>query len=117
MGGREVGGLANMLAAHMNIEDKSHRDLVQDFWQSPTICTKAGAKAVDLFDQINSGQIKAVWIMATNPLVSMPNRNVVEQALKKCDFVVVSECMEKNDPLTYADVKLPATTWGEKTAQ
>jgi assimilatory nitrate reductase catalytic subunit len=114
MGGREVGGLANMLAAHMNIEDKTHRDLVQEFWQSPTICQKSGAKAVDLFDKINSGEIKAVWIMATNPLVSMPNRNVVEQALKKCEFVVVSDCMEKNDTLTYADVKLPATTWGEK---
>lgn len=114
MGGREVGGLANMLAAHMNIEDQSHQQLVQEFWQSPTICTKAGAKAIDLFDKINAGEIKAVWIMATNPLVSLPNRNVIEQALKKCEFVVVSDCMEKNDTLTYADVKLPATTWGEK---
>ena len=114
MGGREVGGLANMLAAHMNIENESHRDLVQEFWQSPTIPTEHGAKAVDMFDRIKQGKIKAVWIMATNPLVSLPNRNEVKQALEQCEFVVVSDCMEKNDTLAYADVKFPATTWSEK---
>lgn len=114
MGGREVGGLANMLAAHMNIEDSTHRDLVQEFWQSPTICTKSGAKAVELFDKVESGAIKAIWIMATNPMVSMPNRQQIERALRKCDTVIVSDCMAEGDTLALADIKLPSTTWGEK---
>ncbi|NVK25682.1 MAG: nitrate reductase [Gammaproteobacteria bacterium] len=114
MGGREVGGLANMLAAHMNIEDQQHRDIVQEFWQSPSICHTPGTKAVDMFEQIEQGKIKAVWIMATNPMVSLPNRNQVEKALQKCEFVVASDCMADNDTLRYAHVKLPATTWGEK---
>ena len=114
MGGREVGGLANMLAAHMNIENVEHRELVQDFWQSPTMTETAGAKAVDMFDKLKNGDIKAIWIMATNPMVSLPNRNQVEAALKACPFVVVSDCMDSNDTMMYADVKLPATTWSEK---
>ena len=72
MGGREVGGLANMLAAHMNIEDAAHRERVQRFWNAPTIAAKPGLKAVDMFRAVADGRIKALWIMATNPVVSMP---------------------------------------------
>ena len=72
MGGREVGGLANMLAAHMDIEDAAHRERVQRFWNSPTIAAKPGLKAVDMFRAVADGRIKALWIMATNPVVSMP---------------------------------------------
>lgn len=114
MGGREVGGLANMLAAHMNIEDAEHRNIVQEFWQSPNMPTSAGSKAIDLFNKLESGEIKAIWIMATNPMVSLPNRNQVEKALAKCPFVVVTDCMDMNDTMLYANVKLPATTWSEK---
>jgi assimilatory nitrate reductase catalytic subunit len=114
MGGREVGGLANQLAAHMDIDNPTHQDKVQRFWQSPTIAKKQGAKAIDLFDKLASGEIKAVWIMATNPLVSLPNRDKITAALKKCELVVVSDCVEKNDTLAFADVKLPATPWLEK---
>lgn len=114
MGGREVGGLANQLTAHLDIENKAHRELVQQFWQSPTIATKQGAKAVDMFKLIKQGKIKAVWIMATNPMVSLPNNNEVSQALAACEFVVVSDCVADNDTLAYADVKLPATPWLEK---
>lgn len=114
MGGREVGGLANMLAAHMDIENPQHRDLVQSFWDSPTIAQKAGYKAVDLFDRVEKGDVKAVWVMATNPLVSMPDRNKIEAALKKCELVVVSDCMTHNDTLDFAHIKLPATGWSEK---
>ena len=70
MGGREVGGLANMLANHLDIENPDHRQTVQDFWVSPTICTQAGLKAVDLFEACASGKIKALWVMSTNPAVS-----------------------------------------------
>lgn len=114
MGGREVGGLSNMLAAHMDIEKQNHRDLVQDFWQSPTIATKPGLKAVDLFDAVAMGKIKALWIMATNPVVSMPNADRVREAIENCPFVVVSDVVENTDTSLLADVKLPSLAWGEK---
>ena len=114
MGGREVGGLANQLVAHMAIENESHRQLVKTFWQSPTIANKEGLKAVDLFNAIDSGEIKAVWIMATNPAVSLPDNKKVKHALAKCEFVVVSDCIKNTDTTRYADVLLPAQTWGER---
>jgi assimilatory nitrate reductase catalytic subunit len=114
MGGREVGGLANMLAAHMGFDNPQHPKLVQEFWNSPKIAKKPGFKAVEMFDAINDGYIKAVWIMATNPAVSLPNADLVNTALDKCEFVVVSDCIEKTDTTRYADVLLPATGWGEK---
>jgi assimilatory nitrate reductase catalytic subunit len=114
MGGREVGGLANMLAAHMDIENAQHRDWVQSYWNSPRIANKSGLKAIDLFEQIEQGKIKALWIMATNPVASMPNRNKIESALRNCEMVVVSDCVATNDTLDFAHVKLPATGWSEK---
>ena len=114
MGGREVGGLANQLTAHMDIDNPGHRDTVQRFWDSPSIATKAGAKAVDMFGEIGAGNIKAVWIMATNPMVSMPDRNAISEALEKCECVIVSDCVASNDTLEFADIKLPATGWIEK---
>lgn len=114
MGGREVGGLANMLAAHMDIDNPDHREQLQGFWQSPTMATKGGLKAVDLFKRMAAGEIKFVWIMATNPVVSMPNRVEVEAALKQCETVVVSDIVSSNDTLNFATVALPATGWSEK---
>ena len=114
MGGREVGGLANQLAAHMNLENEAHRDIVQTFWQSPKIADNAGLKAVDLFDAMYEGKIKVVWIMGTNPAVSMPDSNKVREALKRCELVIVSDCVRDTDTTQYADVLLPAQTWGEK---
>jgi assimilatory nitrate reductase catalytic subunit len=114
MGGREVGGLANMLAAHMDIENPQHRNTVQAFWDSPRIASKPGLKAVDLFKAVHDGQIKALWIMATNPAVSMPNANFIADALKACPFVVVSDVTANTETAQYADVLLPAKGWGEK---
>ena len=114
MGGREVGGLANMLAAHMDIDNKEHNQLVETFWQAPNMVQKVGLKAVDMFDGLASGKIKFIWIMGTNPVVSMPNRNQVEAALSKCDMVVVSDIVERNDTIAFADIVLPATGWSEK---
>ncbi len=114
MGGREVGGMANQLAAHLDLENPDHVDLVSRFWQSPTIARKAGLKAVDLFDAIYAGRVKAVWIMATNPVVSLPNANHVKAALAKCEMVVVSDCIAETDTSAFAHVKLPTTTWAEK---
>ncbi|MBB3965319.1 nitrate reductase [Rhizobium metallidurans] len=114
MGGREVGGLANMLAAHMAIENADDRDRVQRFWQSPAIARKPGLKAVDLFKAVADGRIKALWIMATNPVVSMPDADAVEAAIKACPFVVVSDVLSDTDTTRHADVLLPSLGWGEK---
>jgi assimilatory nitrate reductase catalytic subunit len=114
MGGREVGGLANQLAAHMDIENPAHRDCVQRFWQSPTVVSEPGLKAVDLFQAVAEGKIKALWVMASNPAVSLPEADAVRAALEACEFVVVSDCVQQTDTTATADVLLPALTWGEK---
>jgi assimilatory nitrate reductase catalytic subunit len=114
MGGREVGGLANQLAAHMEIANPEHRDRVQRFWQSPTMAATEGLKAVDLFRAIGDGRVKAVWIMATNPAVSLPDSHSVRAALQRCELVVVSDCVHHTDTNQYAHVLLPAQSWGEK---
>jgi len=114
MGGREVGGLANMLAGHMTLENPAHRRLVQAFWNSPVIADRAGLRAVDLFDAVADGRIKALWIMATSPVDSLPDADGVAAALKNCPFVVVSDVSRASGTLAYADVVLPAAAWGEK---
>jgi assimilatory nitrate reductase catalytic subunit len=114
MGGREVGGLANQLAAHLEIDNAEHRDLVKRFWQAPVVAPKAGLKAVEMFDAIAAGRIKAVWIMSTNPVVSLPDADRVRAALDRCAFVVASDCMRDTDTNRHADVLLPALAWGEK---
>ena len=114
MGGREVGGLANMLAAHMDIENPDHRNIVQSFWQSPRIASRSGLKAIDMFKGVADGRIKAIWIMSTNPVVSLPEADSVAQALADCPFVVVSDVVRETDTTAYANVLLPASGWGEK---
>ncbi len=114
MGGREVGGMANMLAAHMDIENTAQRELVQRFWDSPTIAARQGLKAVDMFEAIHDGRIRAVWIMATNPVVSLPNADRARAALRRCELVVVSDCVRDTDTNRLAHVLLPAAGWGEK---
>ncbi|MCA1326020.1 molybdopterin-dependent oxidoreductase [Herbaspirillum sp. alder98] len=114
MGGREVGGLANMLASHMDLDNALHRDIVQGFWQSPRIAERPGYKAVDLFRAIEDGRVKAVWVMATNPMVSLPDADLVQRALARCELVVSSDVIEKTDTNALAHVLLPALGWGEK---
>ncbi len=114
MGGREVGGLANMLAAHMELNDPLHRDIVQSYWRSPRIADKPGLKAVELFEAIGEGRVKAVWIMATNPVVSLPDADRVSAALARCELVVSSDIVERTDTNAFAHVLLPALGWGEK---
>jgi assimilatory nitrate reductase catalytic subunit len=115
MGGREVGGLANMLAAHMELANPEHRRIVQTFWQSPKLADKPGLKAVDMFRAVGDGRIKALWIMATNPVDSMPDADMVRAALAACPFVVVSDVTRHTDTTDHAHVLLPALAWGEKS--
>lgn len=114
MGGREVGGLANQLAAHMELGDEPQRALVRDFWQAPRLAERPGLKAVDLFEAVHDGRIKALWIMATNPAASLPDADRVAEALARCPFVVVSDVVLETDTTRHAHVLLPSTAWGEK---
>ncbi len=114
MGGREVGGLSNQLAAHMDINSSAHRALVKEFWQSPLMAETEGLKAVELFDAVAVGQIKAIWIMATNPVVSLPDADKVKRALQNCPLVVVSDCVQQTDTGKLAHIVFPAATWGER---
>ena len=114
MGGREVGGLANQLTAHMELTNPQHRDLVQRFWGSPRMADRPGPMAMDLFRAIEQGKVKALWIMATNPAVSLPDGNRIRAALRNCPLVVVSDCVANTDTTRLAHILLPAATWGEK---
>ncbi len=113
MGGREVGGLANQLAAHMDFDETSI-DRVARFWNAANMAQAPGLKAVEMFQSIESGKIKAVWIMGTNPVVSLPDADRVRDALLACEMVVVSDCVQHTDTTACADILLPATGWGEK---
>ena len=114
MGGRETGGLATTLAAHVGFDDSVGVTAVQAFWTSPRIARASGLKAVDLFDAVASGRIKALWIMATNPAVSMPDSARIEAALARCPTVIVSDITAETATARYADILLPAAGWGEK---
>lgn len=115
MGGREVGGLANQLAAHMGFTPKDI-DRVRRFWDAPHIATHEGLKAVPMFQAISRGDIKALWVMGTNPAVSLPDADAVRVAMKKLDLLVISENVLSNDSINSgAHVLLPALAWGEKS--
>ncbi len=113
MGGRETGGMATTLAGHMDFDPVSRARLGR-FWSAPRVAAGPGLKAVDMFDAVADGRIRAIWIMATNPVVSLPDSARVRAALEACPFVVVSDCMADTDTAAFAHIKLPALAWGEK---
>lgn len=113
MGGREVGALSNQLAAHMDY-DRESCDRVSRFWKSPHLPSGPGLKAVDMFEALERGDIKLIWIMATNPAMSMPQADRVRAALANCEQVIVSDCVAETDTTVCADILLPALGWGEK---
>jgi len=116
MGGREVGGLSNLLPAHREISNSLHREEVEKFWNilPGKISSKPGLTATEIFEALNDGRLKAVWILCTNPLISLPDVRIAEEGLKKAKFVVVQEVSNKPETLKYADVVLPAASWLEK---
>lgn len=113
MGGREVGGLANTLACHLGFSQDERED-VAAFWETDRLCATPGLKAVDLFRAIDEGRVKFLWVMATNPAVSMPDAGFVRSALAKCETLVVSDVIADTDTARLAHVRLPALGWGEK---
>jgi ferredoxin-nitrate reductase len=114
MGGREVGGMANLLAAHKELNNPEHRKEVADFWGVESISEKPGLTATEMFDALESGKMKAIWIICTNPLVSLPNARRVEKALQNAKFVVVQDISHNADTTKFADLILPAAGWLEK---
>ena len=113
MGGREVGALSNTLAAHMDF-GATEVDRVGRFWRAARMATKPGLKAVDLFEAVRAGRIKAVWIMATNPVASLPDADAVRDALRGCEFSIVSEAIRASDTVDACRIRLPALAWAEK---
>jgi assimilatory nitrate reductase catalytic subunit len=114
MGGREVGGMANLLSAHRDLANEEHRKEVAALWGVEAVPSKPGKTAVEMFEAIGRGEIKAVWIACTNPAQSMPDVNAVRKALERAEFVVVQEAFRDAETCDYADVLLPAASWGER---
>ncbi|HET8736130.1 MAG TPA: molybdopterin-dependent oxidoreductase, partial [Pricia sp.] len=114
MGGREVGGMASLLAAHRDLGNPRHRKEVADFWDGTEISPEPGYTATEMFDALENGNLKAIWIIGTNPAVSMPNVHHVEKALKNAPFVVVQDISHRSETTKFADLLLPAAGWLEK---
>ncbi len=114
MGGREVGGMASLLAVHRDLGNEKHRKEVEEFWGGKPIKKEPGLTATEMFNALEKGSLKAIWIICTNPVVSMPNANKVEEALKKANFVVVQDISHNSETTKYADLLLPAAGWLEK---
>ena len=114
MGGREVGGMANLLSGHRDLANAAHRAEIAEIWGVDKVPEKPGKTAVEMFDALKTGEIKAIWIACTNPAHSMPDLNNVLAALENAELVVVQDAFNNTDTCQYADVLLPASTWGEK---
>jgi assimilatory nitrate reductase catalytic subunit len=114
MGGREVGALANQLAAHRDLADPAHRAEMTALWGVPELPAQPGKSAVELFEAAADGAIKLLWIACTNPAQSMPQQSMVRRALERCEFVIVQEAFRTTATCGFADLLLPASTWGEK---
>ncbi len=114
MGGREVGGLANLISAHRDMSNPEHRREVAALWGIEDVPALPGKTAVEMFEAAADGQIKMLWIACTNPAQSMPNQNAVRRALERAEFVVVQEAFATSETCEFADLLLPASTWGEK---
>jgi assimilatory nitrate reductase catalytic subunit len=114
MGGREVGGLANLLSAHRDLDNAAHRAEVAALWGVADVPAAPGKSAVEMFQAAADGAIEALWIVCTNPAQSMPDQALVQRALERCPFVVLQEACATTATARFADLLLPATTWGEK---
>ncbi len=114
MGGREVGGMANLLSGHRDLSDPKHRQEVADLWGIDSVPEKPGKTAVEMFEALQAGEIRAIWIACTNPAQSMPDLAKIHDALEKADFVVVQDAFRDTETARHADLLLPASTWAEK---
>ena len=114
MGGREVGGMANLLSAHRDLGNEKHRREVAELWGVEEVPSKPGKTAVEMFDAMRAGEIKIIWIACTNPAQSLPDQKLVHEALERAELVIVQDAYRNTETTAYADVFLPAAGWGEK---
>ncbi len=114
MGGREVGGLANLLPGHRDVLNPEHRSEIAKFWGIESLPAVPGKTAVEMFDAARRGELKLLWIACTNPAQSMPDLRAVAQSFANVGCVIVQEAFRTTESATLADVLLPASTWGEK---
>jgi assimilatory nitrate reductase catalytic subunit len=114
MGGREVGGLANLLSAHRDLANPVHRAEVAALWGIERVPETPGRTAIEMFQAAADGAVRALWIVCTNPTQSLPDQTTVRRALQRAEFVIVQEAFAHTATCAYADLLLPATTWGEK---
>jgi assimilatory nitrate reductase catalytic subunit len=114
MGGREAGGMATLLPGHRDPNDPAHRAEVASLWGVRALPDRPGRTAVELFDAAARGEVKALWIACTNPAQSMPDQRLVRAALARAELVVLQEACRDTDTAAFADVLLPAASWGEK---
>jgi assimilatory nitrate reductase catalytic subunit len=114
MGGREVGGMANLLSAHRDLGNEKHRREVAELWGVDEVPSKPGKTAVEMFDAVRAGEIKIIWIACTNPAQSLPDQKLVHEALERAELVIVQDAYRNTETTAYADVFLPAAGWGEK---
>ena len=114
MGGREVGGLANLLSAHRDLANPAHRAEVAALWGVSSVPEKPGKSAVEMFQAAADGEIRVLWIACTNPAQSMPDQTTVRRALERAELVIVQEAFATPSSCDFADLLLPASTWGEK---
>jgi len=115
MGGREVGAMANLLPGHRELANPAHRAELAAAWGVPSLPERPGLTAVELFEALGDGRVKAVWIACTNPAHSLPDQARVHEALRAAEFVVVQEAYADTETAAFADLLLPAASWGEKT--
>jgi assimilatory nitrate reductase catalytic subunit len=114
MGGRETGGMATLLPGHRDPADPADRDEVARAWGVPALPVAPGLTAIEVFEALHAGRVKAVWIACTNPVQSLPGEVRAGEALAHAELVVVQEAFAATETTPYADVLLPAATWGEK---
>jgi assimilatory nitrate reductase catalytic subunit len=114
MGGRETGSLSNLLPGHREAANAEHRAQVAAYWGVDQLPENTGLTAIELFEQMRSGKIKALWIACTNPAQSLPDQTAVREALQACPFVVLQEAFHTTETAAFADLLLPAASWGEK---
>jgi len=114
MGGRETGSLANLLPGHREAGNAEHRSEVAGYWGVDTLPETTGLTAIELFEAVRVGKVKALWIACTNPAQSLPDQQKIHEALAACPFVVVQEAYATTETCRYADLLLPAAGWGEK---
>ncbi len=116
MGGRETGGLAHLLPGYRSVTSAADRAAVERHWRVPPgrIAAGPGLSALEIFEKLATGEVKAVWILCTNPAASMPELDLVEKALRRAELVIVQDAYHPTETTEFADVLLPAAQWPEK---